>query len=404
MALQNNINETKRLGVHSHTWVLVLQQSVLLLSVFEVGLTILQYCLSRTQSFFVDTITYSEGVKLYLGGLNPYDLSAPLRFPYSPIALQLLAIAGQHVKEFLAFAYVGSAVWFFSALFNRTNTAYAAWLALAYLGVGFTEYAGGNMTLPLHMFLLGALVRGIHTQPRAVLFLLMVVFACVFKPYMIAYILLPLAVAYRQRKQAVEIRKWTVRVIIIFVSLLVAYYLANQELLVGFSLSLQKQTLADGDLGQGIFKFLFQFTHSGYVSLTMHLLLIFVIFGPILWSLWSRSAIPIDVFAFYLYFFLTMISPRIKEYDLTAALLALFISWSALNKSALREIVLAFAYGISGLRLLILYRQHDDPLLLISGVSFYATVLVMLVGFYLALFLRVCGPWSRGVSGAPDTI
>jgi len=101
--------------------------------------------------------------------------------------------------------------------------------------------------------------------------------------------------------------------------------------------------------------------------------------------LWRDLEQDEDSIIFYLYFFLTMVNPRLKEYDLAAALIAIFISWSFIKRNKITDLLLSVAFGVSGLRLVLLFKQHENPMVAISGFAFYATIAILTMGFLYSL-------------------
>ena len=358
--------------------------SVLLAS-FEIALTILQYTHYKTERFFIDTYTYVNSVRLFNQGLNAYDLEATIRFPYHAIPLQVFSLAGNYLGEALVFLYVVIGIVFLRALLDQKERAYPVLLAFSYMGVGFTELAGGNITLPLHLLLLGLLIQGLNTPMRTNFFLLMTVLVSLVKPYMLAYIVIPALTSPNEKNsKRLDIKK-TILSGLLFALIIGLDYLMHPELTKGFLSSVQQQTLVDGDLGQGFFMMFFRETHSKFLSISLHLLAISLLCGPIIYLLWRNGAPSQHLNIFYLYFLMTMASPRIKEYDVEAALIALFISWSYLQRSVLNEIIFTLAFWVSAIRLLLLFKQHDHPMVMISGPAFYASVLILTFGFIFVL-------------------
>ena len=356
-----------------------------LLASFEMALTILQYTQYKTDRFFIDTNTYVTSVARYLRGLDPYDLAAIPHFPYHPIPLLLFSLAGNHLKEALIYMYVLIGVFLLRGLMNHKNFAYPFLLAFGYMGVGLTELAGGNITLPLHLLLLGLLIQGLNTRIKINSFIFINVLVALIKPYMLAYIIIPALISPRTAQSWQVTSKMTALGFIVFAMTVSLQHLISPELTKDFLRSLQQLTLSEGDLGQGFFMMFFRATHSELISLGLHVFSVALLCGPILYLLWRKSESSETSKLFYLYFFLTMVSPRIKEYDVAAAMIALFISWSCLNRSLLNEVILALAFGVSGIRLILLFRQHDQPMVMISGIAFYASVLILSLGFIFAL-------------------
>ena len=351
----------------------------------QLSLAIRQHVEFKSYLFLIDTDVYARAIARYLEGGNAYDLAVKPRFVYHPLFLQFFSLAGSHAKDFLLFLYTLTGVFMISALAKRRELLYPFFLAFCYCGIGFDQLMGGHLTLPLHFLLLAPLVYGISTPKQCNGYIALVALASLIKPYMLAYLILPVIASHQRGLNWTNTLKNVLYAVLGLVLLVTLDYCYAPELTRQFLETLHQQTLVDGDLGQGAFYAFFKWTHSTAQALTLHALVISLLCSPILFLFWKSRERNQEAFLFYLYFFLTMINPRIKEYDLCAALIALFISVSLFKHNKRAEGFLSLAFGVSFLRLIILYRQHDNPMLVISGFAFYITIIILTVGLWRVL-------------------
>ena len=362
-----------------------LQLITVLLATLQLSITMRQHVEFKSYLFLIDTDVYARAITRYLEGGNAYDLSIKPRFVYHPIFLQIFGLAGTHAKDLLLFLYTLSGVLFLNALANRKETLYPFFLAFCYSGVGFDQLMGGHLTLPLHFLLLTPLIQGLLTSRQLNSYIVLVAITSLIKPYMLAYLLIPVITSYRQSLGWPLTLRNSIFAVLGLGLIIGIDYVWYPELTRDFLETLHQQTLVDGDLGQGFFYAFFKLTHNTMWALVLHILAIMLLCGPILYLFWRNSEQSEYSIIFYLYFFLTMVNPRIKEYDLEAALIAIFISWSSLNRNKITDLLLSVAFGVSGLRLVLLFKQHENPMVAISGFAFYATIAIMTIGYFYVL-------------------
>jgi len=362
-----------------------LQLISMLLATLQLSLTIRQHVELKSYLFLIDTDVYARAITRYLEGGNAYDLSIKPRFVYHPIFLQIFGLAGTHAKDLLLFLYTLSGVLFLNALANRKETLYPFFLAFCYSGVGFDQLMGGHLTLPLHFLLLTPLIQGLLTSRQLNSYIVLVAITSLIKPYMLAYLLIPVITSFRQSLDWPLTLRNSIFAVFGLGLIIGIDYECNPELTRDFLETLHQQTLVDGDLGQGFFYAFFKLTHNTAWALMLHALAVMLLCGPVLYLLWRDSEQGEDSIIFYLYFFLTMVNPRLKEYDLAAALIAIFISWSFIKRNKITDLLLSVAFGVSGLRLVLLFKQHENPMVAISGFAFYATIAILTMGFLYSL-------------------
>lgn len=383
------MHEKVAIGDSWGTFYEVLKVASVLLATLQLSLVITQHVEFRSQFFLGDANVYTGAIGRYLEGGNAYDSAIHPRFVYHPIFLQAFGLAGDLAKALLMFLFVLSGVYFLKALANRKETLFPFLLAFCYSGVGFDQVVVGHVTLPLHFMLLIPLVVGRWVARKQNVYIALVAVASLIKPYMLAYLAIPVVAAYMadQRWQA-TLRNAAIAVVGLAV-VVWGDYLYNPLLTKDFLSALHSQTLVDGDLGQAPFYAFFKVTHSTAKALLLHILTVIALFGPVIYLFWKNPEENEDAKIFYLYFFLTMLNPRLKEYDISAALIAIFLSWSLMNRNKLKDWLLLGAFWVSGLRLALLYIQHESPMVAVSGFEFYMTIVILMIG-YCWVLLRGC--------------
>jgi hypothetical protein len=311
-----------------------------------------------TQGIFWDLGIYEKAVNVFNAGGNPYELNGYLSFVYHPLVLRFMALFGSHLDIALMAAYVGSLLFFFSSLGSNRSWWFYAFLAFAYCGIGTISIGSGNVTVFFHLILLGILLRNISNGENDrvafsngfLVFILLVLLFSLVKPYMLAYLLIPMALTWKSDQQR---STWT---LVLLAGLFLALILILSSLYFGaefqsFLSAVQGQTIGKRDLGYGLVMYFYEYYLSAGTLIYRAFVLHFAILGAILLItlfLAKRSgALNSPRFALLLYFLLTILNPRLKVYDLFPALIALFIYASAFEQSKIVKFLFVIAYALS---------------------------------------------------------
>ena len=310
------------------------------------------------QGIFWDLDIYEKAVSVFKSGGNPYELNGYLSFVYHPLVLRFMSLFGDYLGIALMGSYFASLLFFVSSLGSNRSWWFYSFLAFAYCGIGTIAIGSGNVTIFFHLALLGILLRGIHgkqnfQEPSNRLtnfFILMVVIFSVVKPYMLAYLLIPLIATWRTRQQksiwSITLFTGFLMAIIVFLSTI--YF---GEEFRSFLSAIQGQTIGKRDLGYGLVMYFYEYYLSAGTLIYRAFVLHFAILGAILliiFFLAKRSGIlNSSRFALLLYFLLTILNPRLKVYDLFPALIALFIYASAFEQSKIVKFFFVIAYALS---------------------------------------------------------
>lgn len=310
------------------------------------------------QGIFWDLAIYEKAVTIFNSGGNPYDLNGYLSFVYHPLVLRFLALFGNHLGIALVGSYVISVLFFLKSLGKNQSWWIYSFLAFAYCGIGTVSIGSGNVTVFFHLTLLGILLRWVSGEQEYLgnserpirIFILMVMIFSIVKPYMLAYLLIPVIVSW---KTPLQKSTWALT---LFASLLLALILLFGSLYFdtefqSFLSAVQGQTIGKRDLGYGLVMYFYDYYLSAgpliYRAFVLHFaILAIIILMSIILAKRSKSLNKAS-FALLLYFLLTILNPRLKVYDLFPALIALFIFISYLKKTVITKAAFVLAYALS---------------------------------------------------------
>jgi hypothetical protein len=330
-----------------------------LLLVLLIGVAWSLYSLQfLNQGIFWDLGIYEKAVGVLNSGGNPYELNGYLSFVYHPIVLRFMALFGNYLGIALMGAYLASLLFFVGSLGSNHSWWLYSFLAFAYCGIGTISIGSGNVTVFFHLVLLGLLLRniangnaldGVPSKLTAVFILTVMVFSLV-KPYMLAYLLIPLASTWKTSKQK---SIWS---LVFMAASLLALTLLISSLYFGaefqsFLSAVQGQTIGKRDLGYGLVMYFYEYYLSAGSLIYRAFVLHFAILGAVILTtlfLAKRSGLLNSArFTLLLYFLLTILNPRLKVYDLFPALIALFIFASPLKQGLIAKWLFVVAYALS---------------------------------------------------------
>ena len=332
--------------------------SASLLLVLLIGVAWSLYSLQfLNQGIFWDLGIYEKAVGVFNSGGNPYELNGYLSFVYHPLVLRFMALFGNYLDIALMGTYLASLLFFVSSLGSNRSWWLYSFLAFAYCGIGTISIGSGNVTVFFHLTLLGLLLRNISddtlrassSKLTAVFIVTVVVFSLV-KPYMLAYLLIPLVSTWKTSKQK---SIWS---LVFMAAGLLALTLLISSLYFGaefqsFLSAVQGQTIGKRDLGYGLVMYFYEYYLSAGSLIYRAFVLHFAILGTIILTtlfLAKRSGLLNSArFTLLLYFLLTILNPRLKVYDLFPALIALFIFASPLKQGLIAKWLFVVAYALS---------------------------------------------------------
>lgn len=350
-----------------------LRLALILMASVQVAIAILAY---KSGGFFIDLMGYVGAVHRYLEHQNPYEF-VDTPFVYHPLVLQVMSFAGDQLERVMVFLYVLSGIFFLVSIKNREDGFFAFYLAFAYLALGPIHLAGGNLTLPLHLFLLGLLLRGLDSPPKAMTFIIFTILCSVIKPYFLAYIAIPFVLNLRRGVLFWRTLEWTLISIICMAVVLMLHFHFYPNLLDSFLSNVQQQTMTRNDLGQGFFMLFYKSTKILSLSLLLHLGLLMAIGALPLVKLYKSNDIDSQSLGLYLYFLMTLLNPRVKEYDIVAGLFTLFLSWLSISRGLFKELVLFVAFSLSSIRVFLLFIHSSTATISISSVVYFGTILIV---------------------------
>ena len=366
-----------------------------------IGVIWLVYSLQfLNQGIFWDLGIYEKAVGVFNTAGNPYELNGYLSFVYHPLVLHFMALFGNYLGIALMGAYLASLLFFISSLGSNRSWWLYSFLAFAYCGIGTISIGSGNVTVFFHLTLLGILLRSIRNEETledsssklTVIFILTVVIFSLVKPYMLAYLLIPLVSTWKTTQQK------SIWILTILAGSILGLLLLLSSLYFGaefqsFLSAVQGQTIGKHDLGYGLVMYFYEYYLSAGSLIYRAFVLHFAILGAlILFVLFlaKRSGLLNSTrFTLLLYFLLTILNPRLKVYDLFPALIALFIFASPLRQGFMTKWLFVIAYALS------LSQLAGTPLFADTGILsdplnvYYLTMGLVFIGLLPALVSKL---------------
>jgi len=349
---------------------------------------------------FWDLGIYEKAVGVFNAGGNPYELNGYLSFVYQPLVLRAMAMFGASLGPVLIVLYIASLLFFLRSLGTNRSWWLYSFLAFAYCGIGTISIGSGNVTVFFHLVLLGLLLRSIGDEEtlegsssnRTGAFILAVLLFSLVKPYMLAYLLIPLVSTWKTTQQK---SIWTLAFL---AGALFALTLLLSSLYFGaefqsFLSVVQGQTIGKRDLGYGLVMYFYEYYLSAGPLIYRAFVLHFAILGAVILIalfLAKRSGLLNSArFTLLLYFLLTILNPRLKVYDLFPALIALFIFASPLKQGSVTKWLFVIAYALS------LSQLVGTPLFAHTGILsdplnvYYLTMGLVLMGLLPAFISKL---------------
>ena len=344
-----------------------------------------------TQGIFWDLEIYEKAASIFNAGGNPYELNGYLSFVYQPIVLRAMAFFGKSLGSVLIVLYSACVLFFLWSLGRNRSWWLYTFLAFAYCGIGTISIGSGNVTVFFHLALLGILLRhisignstAISPGPSFTGFILAVLLFGLVKPYLLAYLLIPLVMTWKSDQQK---STWTFTLVAGFflaiILLLSSLYFGAE--FQAFLAAVQGQTIGKHDLGYGLVMYFYEYYSSAgpliYRAFILHFAILSMLILAILYLAKRNQLIQKPHFVLLLYFLLTILNPRLKVYDLFPALIALFIYASALDQSKVVKALFILAYALS------LSQLAGTPLFVHTGIlsnplnAYYLTMGLILLG------------------------
>ncbi len=324
-----------------------------------IGVSWVAYSLQfLNQGIFWDLGIYEKAVNVFNAGGNPYELNGYLSFVYHPLALRVMAWFGNYLGPAIIALYIASLLFFLSSLGSNRSWWLYSFLAFAYCGIGTISIGSGNITVFFHLVLLGILLKSITAEQTlkansgklSTAFILAVVLFSIVKPYMLAYLLIPLVLTWKtQQQKSIWSLTFLAGLVLALTLLLSSFYFGAE--FQSFLSAVQGQTIGKRDLGYGLVMYFYEYYLSAGSLIYRAFVLHFVILGAIILTtlyLAKRSGIlNSSRFMLFVYFLLTILNPRLKVYDLFPALIALFIYAAAFEQSRLVKSLFLIAYALS---------------------------------------------------------
>ena len=300
--------------------------------------------LSTVDGGFGDFRIYKRAIFDHLHGESAYrtDVQQHL-FIYNPIVLHFLAFIESFlsITVFLGGFYLLTSLGFYAEIYkcfqllhtkntqpdrNKSLDFIVIFVsALAFGDIGIGCFVTGNLTLYLHFALIAVLLKFCRTgfPVYSYAFIGLVIVFSVIKPYFLTYMAV-LFLIYKSKKNSL------ITAFIMIALFSIAWIASMQffpEEYQAFLAALNKQTLTGHDIGYSFFAVFKKAGMSDLLSLAIHALisvLLLIIAGLYLPKAYGFVD---NLYArlFILYPVLTLINPRMKEYDLYPALICFLI-------------------------------------------------------------------------------
>jgi hypothetical protein len=323
------------------------------------------YRWSRILGFFWDISVYQRAVSDYTSGVDPYRTDVLFPFVYHPLVLRLLACIGAVVPltVVLPVLTLGAIVWLARELMEATakpsasgaavsqtlgplQFAAAFVMAAAFGGVGAASCMSGNLANLMHFALMAALLHG-SRAPRLFFRLLpyglILLFALV-KPYFMLYLAVPVMLYERRILALVR----SAAVIALFGAIWLSFQVYWPQEYAQFLANLRWHILGRGDMGYTFFFVFGALTHKVPLALALHVLVsvLMIALVPLLFKQRFGRDVPFVPQLLVLYLVLTLANPRMKDYDLFAALVGFFAVFGLISRWAASLILVVLTVTI----------------------------------------------------------
>ena len=279
--------------------------------------------LTYRQDIYWDLRVYHDAV---MTAGDPYADHGGLRYIYHPLVLEFMRVFGGQIEFAMMTFYVGCAIVFALGMKSVPQAGLATSLGVAFSGLGIASIATGNLTPFLHLALLGLVARGSAGRTDRAIFLAAVALSAIVKPYMLAYAGIPLMVALVERRQIARVALEIAVMMIVLITVVASYTVMHPIEFHAFLDALRAQTSDSGDLGYSLFSRFVELSARGYGQLLLlHLVTVIAVSTMTIGLAIKQGRQQGIAFAFLIYFLCSMLNPRLKDYDLLAAMIALFV-------------------------------------------------------------------------------
>ena len=355
-----------------------------------------------------DLSTYTRVVLDYQNGFLPYRTDLNLNFIYHPLVLQSFYYINEFfsLTAFLLLFYTISLVWFSYEInafilskentnkqITRNDIIFYSTVTVVFGGIGVCSLLAGNITPFLHFYLIASFLRVLRKQDifSIILSFFFILIFSVIKPYFLLYILIPFLINYDKRKLCTLS---SVMVLILWITIFGCYYFINNEEFTQFWVALKHQSIHKNDVGYSFYGILrndlglifFEGVSKNILNDLVNLMIHISISCILLF--WFKSRIIkkdlqnlITTNFFLAYFVLTIINPRLKEYDVFPATICLFIYFN--TKSYANYKILLTGLLISSIQLIlkdILQLKIDFPSGILRKEYFYQIIGLIVIG------------------------
>lgn len=292
---------------------------------------------------FWDLDIYVRAATDNLNAVDTYRQVDGMAFVYHPLVLHVFSAIEQaaSLRFALTIFYLSVLSWLIAELVLAVQSI----LTISYLdsvrrllvplgasmvfgAVGITTLATGNLTTYLHFALIAMLLNTVRRKGRFSDWrvLLMIGIFTVIKPYFLAYILIP-AIDFGTIKQKIG---RTVSPVVLFLVVWASgavFFPVQMEMFIDNIIGLQSN--GRSDIGISFYRITQELQLGKLAGLSVHVAISVVL---LIWAAGKIVTLKNQSGSMYFavsiaYFVLTVINPRMKEYDLFPALAALSVFW-----------------------------------------------------------------------------
>ncbi len=299
----------------------LLRIGVIVLCLGDIFLVLTQ---EMKNGIFWDFEVYRRAVSDVALGLNPYRTDVKHCFVYHPVLLDIFTLFEYlNLKLVLGLLYSGTLVAFGFTFPRLKEYAFELLASVAFGGFGALAIATGNLTLYLHLALLSVFFLSLKKDSFFYSYIV-ILLAALIKPYFLAYLFIPFLIQKKIFRKDLALLALGATLLI---GVIVFYNLKAPDQIHSFLSTLGYQTVSRHDFGLSFFNWAWLATKNIFAATLAHFfislaLLVFTFCLRFRKTRFSNLS-NLDVLLVS-YIVMTILNPRMKQYDLFPALICLF--------------------------------------------------------------------------------
>jgi hypothetical protein len=288
------------------------------------GQIILVVTQEMKNGIFWDFEVYRRAVLDVALGLNPYRTDVKHCFVYHPVLLDIFVLFDYlNLKAVLGTFYIAILMAFCSTFPRLKEHAFELLVSVAFGGFGALAIGTGNLTLYLHLALLSVFFLSLKKDSFFYSYIV-ILLAALIKPYFLAYLFIPLLVQKKIfRKDLAVLALGTT----LLIGVIVFYNLNAPDQIHSFLSTLTYQTVTRHDFGLSFFNWAWLATRNIFAATVAHFFISSALLVLIFYHRFKKTRFSnlsnLNVLLLS-YIVMTILNPRMKQYDLFPALICLF--------------------------------------------------------------------------------